>query len=83
MKGKGMTDREVKRLLLNILDSLTTIPKDTRDNLRGVRKSETQDEFRLNLFLDAIAVVESDFLKPQKPVPENIIPYKIFKEKEK
>lgn len=69
-----MTDHELRSYLLGVLDSLARIPCESRDRLRLNRKSETQDEFRLNLFLDAIAIVESDFLKPQKPVPENIIP---------
>lgn len=66
-----MTDHELKSYLLGVLDSLTRIPRESRDRLRLNRKSDTQDEFRLGLLLDAIAIKESDFLKPA--LPDNVV----------
>ncbi len=66
-----MTNQELRLYLLGVLDSLMMIPEECRNELRINRKSETQDEFRLNLLLDAIAVKETDFLKPK--MPDNVI----------
>ena len=69
-----MTDQKLILYLLGVLDALMIIAKESRNKLRFNRKPETQDEFRLNPLLDAVAVKESDFLKPK--MPDNVIQLK-------
>lgn len=70
-----MNERQIRKFLLSLLNTLTLIPKDVRQNLRLTRKAKNQDEFRLNWFLDSIEIIETDFLISQNCDNSNIVPF--------